>query len=594
MNRSQAVASGEGDSARTHVAGKLRERTRIYGPLVLIAVVLGALCTACDMMLFLDHFEASPRYVFRFAIYALSLFFLFYAGDRLVGRMLARSESEPADRLEQSTDKPTDEPDSAMNGTRRLLDCGWTKRGFLASMAVIYICWLPYLFLTYPGVIWYDTQQQLAQFFHMPNVFGDGSHLSDHHPVLDTVIFGGFVRLGQVFGSGNNGLFLYALLMSLFTAAVLALTVLYLRRIGVPRRLCAVVLWFFALFPIFPMYSSAMVKDTVSLPFFVLFALCFVEAARTKGGFLRNPWALAAFVVCALLMALTKKTGMYVVVVACLFLPCFLPKGRRLRALLPAVVTALVMTIALPKVVFPAFGIEEGGKQEVLGIAFQQSARLLRDHPDDVSRQDTEVIHQVLGRDVADRYQWWATDSVKGYSWSEEQSEHVGEYMKVWAKGLVEHPLTYIKAYVALEQGWMGAPMTGSDGKTYNVAVVYAMGASHMFGEAGQWGLEVDSLDNIELVEDCTNWLADTFLGRVVFSRALWSTWLPIFVIYECLRRKRLRRRLSWLLPMASTFLFLWVSPTSVTVEGMRYMVPLIYIMPLSLAALFAVEKRES
>ena len=594
---------GRDNANGSGLAAFLRDRW----PLMLISAILGLLAAACDMLLLTDHLRFSFQYAFRFVIYSLFLFALFMAGDWLVGWLNRHFERDSSIREPRASHTQSK---IELKGQHHF-EFPFTRRGFLGSLGVIYLCWLPYLILTYPGVIWYDTQQQLQQFFGIPNVFGDGTHLSDHHPVFDTVIFGSFVKFGNLIGSGNAGVFLYAIVQSLITASTLALTVLYLRRIGVPRQLCKAAMLFFALFPIFPMYSSAMVKDAVFLPYFLLFSLCFVETARTKGDFLRKPWALTAFIVFAVLMALTKKTGLYVVIVACVGLLFFLAKGRktakvaddgdtrtkgdsavtgrgiRFRAFLPALVTALVMMVALPKVVFPIAGIQEGGKQEVLGIAFQQSARLLREHPDQVSLQDKESIYKVLGRDVADRYQWWATDSVKGYSWDDEKNQYLGEYMKVWAKGFIEHPTSYVTTYLALEQGWLGTPETIKDGNVRNITNVYAIGASHSFAEAGQLGVSVSNITAIQFVQQTMDWLTGSFIAQLPFARALWATWLPVFLVYECLRR---RKRIVWLLPMLATFLFLWVSPTSATIEGVRYLLPMIYVLPLSLATLFVVD----
>jgi hypothetical protein len=45
---------------------------------------------------------------------------------------------------------------------------------------------------------------------------------------------------------------------------------------------------------------------------------------------------------------------------------------------------------------------------------------------------------------------------------------------------------------------------------------------------------------------------------------------------------------MAWLLPYATTFLFLWISPTTTTIEGMRYLIPLVFAAPLAFAVLLA------
>ena len=50
----------------------------------------------------------------------------------------------------------------------------------------------------------------------------------------------------------------------------------------------------------------------------------------------------------------------------------------------------------------------------MLAVPLQQSALLVKQHENDISIQDLEAIYKILGDDVADRYQWWASDNVKG------------------------------------------------------------------------------------------------------------------------------------------------------------------------------------
>lgn len=50
-----------------------------------------------------------------------------------------------------------------------------------------------------------------------------------------------------------------------------------------------------------------MVKDSLFMPFFIWFAMIFVEAVRTQGVLLKQPQFFTAFLLTALLMGLTKK-----------------------------------------------------------------------------------------------------------------------------------------------------------------------------------------------------------------------------------------------------------------------------------------------
>jgi hypothetical protein len=313
----------------------------------------------------------------------------------------------------------------------------------------------------------------------------------------------------------------------------------------------------------------------------------FIAVARSGGALLRRPKYLALFIALGLCMSLTKKTGMYVVLLSCVLLLFFLAKGSRIRVAISAVVIGAVMMVVLPTTVFPALGIEAGGKQEMLAIPFQQSALLVKTHANDIPRKDRDAIYAVLGKDVGSRYQSWATDRVKGYTWNPAKDQYLHDYYLAWIRGGISHPKTYITAYIALEEGWIGLPNAQDANQDSLLMSVYALGSDHTFTGAQQMGLHNPGRRQaVKSLEDNINWLEGTPLGMLLFSRAIWATWMVAFVSYECLRRDR--RTMAWLLPYVTTFLLLWVSPATLTIEGMRYLVPLVFSMPLAFAALLA------
>ena len=46
----------------------------------------------------------------------------------------------------------------------------------------------------------------------------------------------------------------------------------------------------------------------------------------------------------------------------------------------------------------------------------------------------------------------------------------------------------------------------------------------------------------------------------------------------------------AWLIPMLATVPFLWISGSSVSYEGMRYVIPMVFIAPIG-CAMFTVER---
>ncbi len=479
--------------------------------------------------------------------------------------------------------------DSESNGPivtkiHQIFSFEWNRRQFLLVAAFILLCWIPYLVLSYPGILWYDTGQQLMQWFHQENTFTDGSSWSDHHPVFDTLFFGVFAEFGKVIGSVDFGLFACSFVLSILAISSFSTVILYCKRIGAGWRSCFVGVIIFAFFPIVPIFSISLVKDSIFMPFFVWFAILCIEIARSRGASLKQHSILAVFVLTALMTTLTKKTGFYVVVLCCLLLLFAVFNKYRIRIGAVLVLVCAVMTFFIPKILFPAFDIKEGGKQEILSIPFQQSALEVKRHKADMDAKDLDTITAVLGDDVADRYQWWAADNVKGYSWDSDKDKYLGDYVRTWIHGLTEHPGTYIEAYVALQEGWLGVPSYhGHDGGNPMdlLLPVFMTGSDHtLVAHAEEMGMRAHGHSyNVEQAENAINMVEQIPLLNLVFSKAIWSTWMFLFIAYEWVRTRR--KDFVCLAPYVVSFLFLWISPATVTVEGMRYLMPLIILTPL-------------
>ena len=82
-----------------------------------------------------------------------------------------------------------------------------TKSGYsrLKTCAILFVCWLPYLAVCYPGTTLYDARTMLEQYFGL-------SELTNHHPYFQILLLGTFVKAGHALGSGAAGMFIYVLL----------------------------------------------------------------------------------------------------------------------------------------------------------------------------------------------------------------------------------------------------------------------------------------------------------------------------------------------------------------------------------------------
>lgn len=414
--------------------------------MLMVAGILAVLATIADMFRDTVGFSCNPIYLVNVLGYIAFFCAAFMLGDYLIDRFLVGRKGI-VDVPRQDRARWFDNLcDMAFSGIPQTYACG----GIIKLGAIIYACWAPLLVLLFPGVIWWDTRQQLLQYNGLPNALSEGA-VTDHHPILDTYLYGWFTDMGRTLGSIDAGVYIFCLVQAFLTAWALACCLILVRRLGGRRDVCVALLAFLCLYWHLPIYASAMAKDATFLPFFLLFSVASIEVMRSRGQLLRVPGFLAVYVALLLLVSLTRKTGLILVLIV-LVVVFFKVTGRRGRVVVTtmAVGSSLFMAVIVPRAVLPALGCEPGGKQEVYGLMFQQSALLMRDHGDELAEWQRQEIERAIGEDGKNNYTWFLTDSVKDPTFGKADELDFLAYLGAWAAGFLQHPLCYLEAYLGV------------------------------------------------------------------------------------------------------------------------------------------------
>ena len=326
------------------------------------------------------------------------------------------------------------------------------RKRFLLAAGLVALCWLPYFWAFYPGLSSPDTGMQIAWALHKPTPWlqysplrGPDIYATNHHPYLVTLLFGLFAKLGLALGDLSRGVALYCALQLLLTALVMTAAWYYLRRLGLSERAFRGGLAFTALFPLFPLYAITMLKDSLFSLACLGFSLLLFETARTKGEALRRRSFLLLLSAAALLVALTKNQGVYFVAAAGICaLACCRPRLRAAAALL---IPVLLFQVVWIQILLPAWNVAPGGKQEVLGLLFQQTARYVSTYPEEVTEEEAEAIRAVLDYDrLPELYEPRLADPVKFTFRQDASPDQLSAYYHAWSQMLRKHPAVYAEA----------------------------------------------------------------------------------------------------------------------------------------------------
>lgn len=533
----------------------------------LVPILLGTLFGMCS---FIGQHEGKidtrNALLYVNTLFYIALFtLLFFAATKIVPRI---------NHYNESLSKPFE--------AFRKLTMDWSPRSIITLWCLVTAFWIPYFVAYFPGVYWYDTSWQLMEYYD-PSV-----PFTDHHPFMMTYLYVGFAHIGKaLFNNAIYGLYLLVLVQSLLSTLAIACTVCYTGKYNTPWKCRFFIAAFLTLFPIIPMMSMSLAKDTFNTPFFVFFSIAFCELWRTQGEILKSVSFNVFFILDVLAVSLTKKTGMYIIVLALLLLACFVVKhwSCKIATIVLGSVPYLVVGIIVPTFILPALHIAPGESNEILAVPMQQVANVVHDHKDDLSAAEIDKIQQTYHMDIDQlqgAYCWYKADPIKGQELS---SKDVHALITTWMKQLVKHPGDMIAGWGGLSVAWFSFNVASGEERDLSM-MLPINNSKHHYQNIEQY---IPWTDNTKAGNAIGRFYADTLsatpIFNIIWQKAFWATILPCAIMFLILRSKKNKLNLLMLnLPMFITMLVLFAGPISTHTEATRYVLPMLYIIPLFLS----------
>lgn len=455
----------------------------------------------------------------------------------------------------------------------------WRAHTTVACMLLLALCWLPYLLAFYPGTVCWDLGEMVAQFF--------GKYEVDTwHPVFTTWLIGGCVWLGRLLGSDNLGAMLFTLLQTALLSYALSRSVVFLRRLGMKRAIWLSALAFFAVTPLWGGYAQFISKDTLYTAALLLFTLEVLELFALREERAKEiPRRLSAgLFLWGLLSCLLRSNGLYVVLPTAVLAVIFGARGMNRAAPGAALAAAVAGALLFSNALLPALGVRDETASGLYSVCFQQSARVLRDHGNEVTAEEYAEIDRVLEADrLPELYEPWISDPVKftfrqyGQG-AEVEKPALARYRKTWLSMMQKYPLTYAEAFFAGNVSYY-AFTPKLEGQTYNdqagnrlVFETYELGDSRGYDPRFLDTTQLSSLDGARrlLAAFARGW---RYLPLVSLLYACATyTWLLVGAGLSLARQRRWRMLVCFVPALLSLGVCL-LSPVN---DYFRYFLPIV------------------
>lgn len=327
------------------------------------------------------------------------------------------------------------------------------KKLFILSAVLIFLGSVPYLLLYAPGLNIFDTHDQLLQFFGYPSYIGDGSALSDHHPVFLSVFYAAFMKLGLLLGDANIGQLVYSLLSMAVIAAAWAHALCTLYDLGLRRGACMAIAVFVALYPVTALYAFNMCKDVSAAPFVLIYVGQMLRIHHSEGAVMKDRRFMLAVFANSFALMLVRKPSMYALVFAALFL-VIRYRGVRMRLAAALLGAAVLFHVGYSSLLLPALGVIPGETREMFSIPFQMTARYLNTYPDDVTDEELAAVSRVLDLNAIPNYDPRLSDPVKDTSNPDLGGGNLAAYLKAFVSMGMRHPGVYLDAWLNMIYGY--------------------------------------------------------------------------------------------------------------------------------------------
>lgn len=330
------------------------------------------------------------------------------------------------------------------------------KHPLIFSMIVLLIFWLPYIIAYYPGILNKDNVFQVKQYFGIDNKYSYYVNLIDknqiitnHHPYLHTILLGTCVKIGLKLHNANFGFFLFTSIQLVTFIFTLSYSIYYLKKKNINYQQRLALLLIYSLVPFFPFYAITLVKDSLYTCYFLLYIILLHSLLQEE---LDLKKAIQIIII-AILLFLIRNNGIYTFILS---FPFLLIKNKKWPKYLVVILLVFGSYKIYNNIILPSLKVTPTSIRETLSIPFQQTARYIKYHEKDISKNDKKQINKILKYNVIKKkYNPELSDPVKATFNKDYTKEDLTNYFKVWMKGFFKHPITYLEATINNTYGYL-------------------------------------------------------------------------------------------------------------------------------------------
>ena len=439
------------------------------------------------------------------------------------------------------------------------------KHTFWFSFVLLICCYLIYMIAFYPTILSPDPSFQILQYFGIDNKYSYYSTLIDpnviitnHHPIVHTLLLGACVKIGEFFHHTNLGLFIYSIIQTTILASTLSYTLCFMKKVNVNKNYILICLMIYALTPVFPFYAMSPVKDVIFSCLIIHYIIILWNYIKT------NEISFLKTIPLLILIMLFRNNGFHILILSLPFLFFTKKKTIKIGSLL---IITLIFYFTYNSMILPFFHITPGSIREVLSIPFQQTARYVTYY--DVTKKEKKAIDKILEyKTLKKRYLPEKADPVKNKYNPYATKQDLKNYFDTWITMFKKHPNIYLEATLHNTYGYFYPFKTNW--------YIYTNEYKDILNQNG-FHYHFNDLNTLRILLIIYGVIFPYIPGLGLLVNIGFSTWLFLFMIGYLIYKKKYKEIIPYT-PMIIVFLVCLASPVN---TYFRYAMPNIFVMPM-------------
>ena len=336
------------------------------------------------------------------------------------------------------------------NETREVLNEKPGKKktiGYLFLVwGIVFLSFIPVFLYWWPGNFVADAGYQVTNWM--------TDTMSDHHPILHTVILGSLYELGYNNGNVNYGIQIYSLSQMLLMSGSFGFFMSHLYEKNVRRSIRVITILLFVLNPVNAYYSITTIKGTWCVAF-LLVALKFMLKLLDD---FRVPYIIA-FSFFGILSCLFRNNMIYAFIAgSAIILVTIVIKKKGIGLFIGVLAAAILVTAGTKGVNQILLKATDAGiaqhNRESMSFPLMCLARTMIDHKDELDPALYDEICSYFPEECLTSYTYINADYIKNYANEALLRDNKISFYKLFIKTEIKYPEEVVETFVGLTCGY--------------------------------------------------------------------------------------------------------------------------------------------